>query len=159
MIDDFKEAIQNGDWDGVVKFYTSLVGLPPVISSPREQKLIRQVETAINRGQNLDFQMRPDTSSKAAPAKPAKPKRVSKKKAKAREIAFVDTGEKVEENGADKINDNVSLTPRTRKPFKTIKMTCISCKSTEEVAPIFKRDPEVYKCNKCLSKGRKDGVE
>jgi hypothetical protein len=89
----------------------------------------------------------------------ASKKTLAKPSAKAKEIQFVDTGETLEEPGSDKINDNISLTPRRRKPFKPVVMQCVLCSREDTVAPLFKRDKETYKCNSCLSKGKVNGPE
>ena len=161
MINNLKTAIDTKDWSKVVEFYRMLAGTfePPAVEEA--VPLVR----ASGRLIEPDFSMRRTvpsrTAAKAQQApEPPKAKRVSKKKKAANTtIEFVDTGEKVEEAGADLINDNVVPSPRTRKPFKTIKMACIVCKKTEDMHPLFKRDAEVYKCDRCLIKGKKDGVE
>ena len=161
MISNLKLAIDRKDWGLVVEFYQMLTGTlePPVV-----EKVIAPVK-ASGRLAEPDFSMRRTTPSPSPAAAHQvadlpKAKRASKKKKVANtKIEFVDTGEKVEEAGADLINDNVALSPRTRKPFQTIKMACIVCKKTEDINPLFKKDAEVYKCDRCLIKGKKDGVE
>jgi hypothetical protein len=160
MINNLKTAIDEKDWSKVVEFYRMLAGTfeSPVVEGTMPVK-------ASGRLAESDFSMRrtvaSQTPTKAQKApEPPKTKRASKKKKAANtKIEFVDTGERVEEAGADLINDNVTPSPRTRKPFQTVSMACIVCKKTEDMHPLFKRDAEVYKCDRCLIKGKKDGVE
>lgn len=172
MIDKLKLAIDRKDWALVVEFYRQLTGtlespMAPSAAPPSAREPSKKVPEVRKKNDLDDFTMRPveRTLGKrkavaAVETKPAKPARGKKKKpVKAKEIEFVDTGELPDEPGFDQINDNVPLTPRTRKPFKPVEMKCTLCKATETVAPLFKRDPEVYKCTKCLLKGKINGPE
>lgn len=173
MIDKLKLAIDRKDWALVVEFYRQLTGtlespVAPPMAPPAAREPSKKVPEVRKKNDLDDFTMRPARSNirqqtqpdLVEPEKP-KPSRGRKKKtpAKAGKIEYVDTGESPEEAGADGINDNVPLTPRTRKPFKPVEMKCSLCKATETVAPLFKRDPEVYKCTKCLLKGKINGPE
>jgi hypothetical protein len=160
MINNLKTAIDEKDWSKVVEFYRMLTGTFESTAVEGTMPV-----RASGRLAEPDFSMRrtvaSQTPTKAQKApEPPKAKRASKKKKAANtKIEFVDTGERVEEAGADLINDNVTPSPRTRKPFQTVSMACIVCKKTEDMHPLFKRDAEVYKCDRCLIKGKKDGVE
>ena len=165
MIDKLKLGINKKDWSLVIEFYKQLTGLNPdgdeVVSVTSKPK---KVADAGRKNDFQDFTMRQvQTNLKKATAKVIAPKKTKhggkKSPAKAKQIEFVDTGEIPDEPGFDKINDKVPPTPRNRKPFKTIKMTCIACNATEQINPIFKRDPECYKCNRCLTKGKMNGLE
>lgn len=168
MIDNLKLAIDNKDWSLVEDFYRQLSGIVATKEKPKISEQKRKVIDAPRNAVDYDFTMRPSrgnitTKPNSMPDKkiPAKKSKASKKQplAKASEIQFIDTGETLDEPGADKINDNVALTPRKRKPFKLVDMECILCKKIEQVAPLFKRDKEFYKCNSCLSKGKVNGPE
>jgi len=147
MIDRLAKAIQDKDWDGVLAFYETLVGL----------RVTHETSTAIsltNRVQQ-DFSMRkvsttpPPKAAKAA--KKGRPKKAKTSVANKFEEQAVNL--KVESlDGADKINDNVPLTPRNRKPFKMVDQECIICHETISVHPTLKKDPETFKCDSCLMK-------
>lgn len=167
MIDKLKLAIDRKDWALVIEFYRQLTGTAVAPEVYEVVSNVKKVPEVRRKGDLDDFTMRPverTLGKRKAVAtvetKPAKPARGKKKKSvKEKQIEFVDTGELPDEPGFDQINDNVPLTPRTRKPFKPIEMKCTLCKATEAVAPLFKRDPEVYKCTKCLLKGKVNGPE
>jgi|688.fasta_scaffold272183_2 hypothetical protein len=52
--------------------------------------------------------------------------------------------------GYDKVNDNVTPTARSRKPFKMRSMSCSGCKKTFEVHPDLAR--ENFTCDRCAAK-------
>ena len=52
--------------------------------------------------------------------------------------------------GYDKINDDVSRSPRTRSGYKSATMACNDCGKTLDVNPIFKKDN--YVCDRCIGK-------
>jgi hypothetical protein len=161
MIDKLKLAIDRKDWGLVVEFYRQLTGTLEAPAVPEPSEKVLEVQ---RKGGSEDFTMRPVRQNIRPPANTSvvekpKQKRGKKTPAKAKQIEFIDTGEVPDEPGFDKINDKVPPTPRNRKPFKTIKMTCIACNATEQINPIFKRDPECYKCNRCLTKGKMNGLE
>ncbi len=150
MIDRLAKAIQDRDWDGVIDFYCALTNgtlvekkLPP---SP-----IRTEARFFE-----DFSMR-----KVATTPPPKAAKAAKK-GRPKKARVGSTPNKFDEQaanlkvdvleGADKINDNVPLTPRNRKPFKMVDQECIICHETISVHPTLKKDPETFKCDSCLMK-------
>ena len=162
MIDKLRIAFEKKDWALVDEFYKILQLI--TVTQPAvayEVSSAIKIPEARRKSEASDFTMRsskPILEKTKTPNKmPAKSKR-GKKSTNARKIEFIDTGE-APEDGADKINDNVALTPRKRKPFKPIVMKCFLCGHEDSVAPLFKRDAESYKCNKCLSKGKMNGPE
>ena len=52
--------------------------------------------------------------------------------------------------GSDRINDNVTRTPRKRAPYKPRKLKCQVCDKTVEVHPTLAR--ENFTCDRCISK-------
>lgn len=60
------------------------------------------------------------------------------------------TAEAEQENGFDKINDNVKPVERSRKTYSPKKVACTECGGINEVNPIFAR--ETYTCDKCMKK-------
>ena len=168
MIGNLKLAIDRKDWGLVVEFYRQLTGtLSPVVVDTAVVKPTPKAKGPPEPAKKAadDFTMRPSKAVARRDVKTVeepkqKPKgRKTKQPVKAKQTKFVDTGEQLEEVGADKINDQITPTTRTRKPFKLLKMTCVTCKAVDEVNPILKRDPEMYKCNSCLSKGKINGPE
>ena len=171
MIDKLKLGIDTEDWNLVIEFYLELTGTKlepkkkpkPVKAAPKPPA----VKAPTSRHADVsDFTMRSTAPvRRSRPVEPelpkpkVKPGRKKKSQVRAKDIKFVDTGEAVEDAGADQINDKVEMTPRTRKPFKLIVIECSQCHGVEEVNPMFKRDKGSYKCNECLMKGKINGPE
>lgn len=164
MIDKLKLAIDTKNWQLAIEFYEQLTSKS--VKAHEAVQVVQNVQPARKNGFD-DFTMRPaqptlrkKTEKAEAAEAPAKPKSRKKKQAvKAKDIQFIDTGEASDEPGFDKINDNVPPTPRKRKPFKPAIMECTVCHKKKEVAPLFKRDAEMYKCDECLVKGATGGIE
>lgn len=167
MIDKLKLAIDTKNWALVIEFYRQLTGNSLVQEAQEPLKPAQKVPAPARKNSFDDFTMRPSqpnlgkkTSKAEAAEAPAKPKsRKKKQPVKAKDIQFIDTGEGSDEPGFDKINDNVPPTPRKRKPFRPAIMECTICHKKKEVAPLFKRDADMYKCDDCLVKGATGGIE
>lgn len=145
MIDRLAKAIQNKDWDGVVSFYETLAGLRVAHGTSKSIPLTNRVQE--------DFSMKRVATPPPLPkaAKKGRPKKAKASVANKFDEQAVNL--KVDAlEGADKINDNVPLTPRTRKPFKMVDQECIICHETISVHPTLKKDPEAFKCDSCLMK-------
>lgn len=152
MIDRLAKAIQDKDWDGVIAFHATLTGT----NAANIEVLPKNFTKQVTRVQE-DFSMKRVVAPKPAPPKAAKAaKKGRPKKAKAGVTNKFDeqaVNLKVDAlEGADKINDNIPLTPRTRKPFKMVDQECIICHETISVHPTLKKDPEAFKCDSCLMK-------
>jgi len=53
-------------------------------------------------------------------------------------------------DGYDKINDDITRSPRTRGGYKPATMICNECGKSLDVNPIFKKDN--YVCDRCVGK-------
>jgi len=168
MIDKLAKAIEDRNWTGVMEFYADLVGKagvwttvapidPPITPRPRPPLL------PTTKMGNLDFSMKKEVVTKTKEGRAAKvvttlvKKRGGKPKQKAvassnkfeELVAVLPTAPEI---GSDKINDNIPLTPRNRKPFKLSKVKCLACKQIVEVHPVHIRDIDSFRCDNCFGK-------
>jgi ribosomal protein L12E/L44/L45/RPP1/RPP2 len=170
MIDRLAKAIEDRDWIGVMEFYTSLVGRVAPAPAETTYKISSEVTPRprppllpTTKMGNLDFSMKKEVITKTKEGKVAKvvTAPVKKKGRKPKEKATASSNKFEElvtvlpiapEIGSDKINDNVPLTPRNRKPFKLSKVKCLVCKEVVEVHPVHIRDVDSFRCDKCFGK-------
>lgn len=161
MIDRLAKAIEDKDWIGVMEFYTSLVGKVAPIEPPITFRSKPPLLATTKMG-NLDFSMKKEVVTKTKEGKVAKvvttPVKKKGRKPKERATALNKFEELVTvlpigpEIGSDKINDNIPLTPRNRKPFKLSKVKCLACKQIVEVHPVHIRDIDSFRCDNCFGK-------
>lgn len=167
MIDKLAKAIEDRDWIGVMEFYANLVGkVAPTettytISSEVTPRSRPPLLPTTKMG-NLDFSMKKEVVTKTKEGKVAKVVTTPVKKKGRKPKAKASTSNKFEELvaalpiapeiGSEKINDNVPLTPRNRKPFKLSKVKCLACKQIVEVHPVHIRDVDSFRCDQCFGK-------
>lgn len=161
MINRLAKAIEERDWTGVMEFYADLVGKvapidPPITPRPRPPLL------PTTKNGDLDFSMRKEVITKSTGGRIAKivstPVKKKGRKPKEKAVASNKFEELVAvlpiapEIGSEKIDDNVPLTPRNRKPFKLSKVKCLACKQIVEVHPVHIRDVDSFRCDQCFGK-------
>lgn len=147
-----KSGILERDWNYIKDAYLILTGND--IELPEEEGLIKEMMRRLER-------LEKGSKTETPPKKPSKVQNKTKEqkvepaKSNGRINKFEEMAKELnleikKENGFDKINDNVPPTPRTRKPYTPVTLTCTRCKKTEEVNPMFKKDD--YRCNNCIGK-------
>jgi hypothetical protein len=146
MIKDFQRAITDQDWATVIHCWEILSGesyepLEVIKAAPKKSR--------ITRDKAVDFEKAPAKKKPKSRGAAATMNPVVTRRNKFEEM--VPTLKVVVDAGYDKVNDNVPLTPRTRKPFQPKTVTC-TCGVTQVVAPLFAR-PD-WKCDKCSLKRR-----
>lgn len=158
-----KEALSSGDWNFVAEAYYMLSGEKV---DPMESDALSLLSIILEKIQDITD----EKPKKKKPVKKTKPK-VEKKELDnsfslesnkpSRKVVAKNTGNKFElmqdaiaeagnENGYDKINDNVKPSQRNRKSYSTKNVVCIDCNKSFDVNPLFAK--ENYICDNCLQR-------